>query len=250
MKFVRFKKGNMISYGAIGEGYVQRIKGDIFKKYEITNELYKINEIKLLTPCVPSRIIAVGLNYKDHIIEMKHDMPDEPVIFMKASTAVVGPEARIIIPKNAGRIEYEAEVGLVIGKPVKNVEPEIALDYILGVTCFNDVTARELQKKDGQWTRAKSYDTFAPIGPCIASGLDYNNIDIELILNGEIKQKSNTSNCLFSAAYILSFISKIMPMFPGDIIATGTPSGVGTIKKGDIVEVKLSGVGTLRNYVE
>ena len=250
MKFVRFKKDHMISYGAIGEGYVQRIKGDIFKKYEITNELYKINEVKLLTPCVPSRIIAVGLNYKDHIIEMKHNMPEEPVIFMKASTAVVGPEARIVLPQNVGRIEYEAEVGLVIGKPVKNVEPETALDYILGATCFNDVTARELQNKDGQWTRAKSYDTFAPIGPCIASGLDYNNIDIELILNGEVKQKSNTSNCLFSAAQILSFISKIMPMFPGDIIATGTPSGVGAIKKGDIVEVKLSGVGTLRNYVE
>ncbi len=250
MKFVRFKKGNMISYGVIGEEYIQRIKGDIFKSYDITNELYKINEVKLLTPCVPSRIIAVGLNYKEHIIEMKHDMPDEPVIFMMASTAVIGPEARIILPQNVGRVEYEAEVGLVIGKPVKNIEPEAALDYILGVTCFNDVTAREIQLKDGQWTRAKSYDTFAPIGPCIATGLDYNNIDIELILNGQVKQKSNTSNCLFNAAYILSFISKTMPMFPGDIIATGTPSGVGAIKKGDVVEVRLSGVGTLRNYVE
>lgn len=250
MKLVRFKKGHMISYGVIGEDYVQRIRGDIFKKYDITNELYKIQDVKLLTPCVPTRIIAVGLNYKEHILEMKHNMPDEPVIFMKASTAVIGPEARIRLPENVGRVDYEAEMGLVIGKPVKNVEPENALNYILGITCFNDVTARDIQNKDGQWTRAKSYDTFAPIGPCIASGLDYNNIDIELILNGEIKQKSNTSDCLFSPAHLLSFISKVMPMFPGDIIATGTPSGVGSLNKGDIVEVKLSGVGTLRNYVD
>lgn len=250
MKFVRFKKGNMISYGIIGEDYIQRIKGDIFKKYELTNELYKISQVKLLTPCVPSRIIAVGLNYKDHIDEMKHNLPDEPVIFMKASTAVVGPDARIMLPQNVGRVDYEAEVGLVIGKPVKNIEPEDAYNYILGATCFNDVTARDLQAKDGQWTRAKSYDTFAPIGPCIASGLDYNNIDVELILNGETKQKSNTSNFLFKAEKLLSFISKIMPMFPGDIVATGTPSGVGSLAKGDVVEVKLSGVGLLRNYVD
>lgn len=249
MKIIRFKKNNIISYGAMGENYIQRIKGDIFKEYEITNDLYKISEVTILTPCIPSRIIGIGLNYKDHAAEFNLQIPEEPIIFMKASTAVVGPESKIILPQNVGRIDYEAELGLVIGKYVKNVETDEALKYILGATCFNDITARRLQKRDGQWTRSKSFDTFAPMGPCIVTDFDYDNADIELLLNGEVKQKSNTSNFIFKACELVSFISKVMPMFPGDIIATGTPSGVGAINSGDIVEVKIKGIGILRNFV-
>ncbi len=199
---------------------------------------------------MPSKIVAVGINYRDHATEMKHDLPEEPMIFIKPSTSAIGPEDKIIMPSMSKRVDYEAELALVIGKQAKNVEPEEALQYVLGATCLNDVTARDLQKKDGQWTRAKGFDTFAPIGPFIVTGVDYNNIDIELVLNGETKQKSNTAYFIANAQKIVSYISKIMTLNPGDVIATGTPSGVGPLSKGDVVEVRLQGIGTLRNHVE
>ncbi|HOC09883.1 MAG TPA: fumarylacetoacetate hydrolase family protein, partial [Bacillota bacterium] len=149
----------------------------------------------------------------------------------------------------SGRVDYEAELGLVIGKPAKNIEPEAAYSYILGATCFNDVTARDLQTKDGQWTRAKSFDTFAPFGPCIAAGLNYDNLFIELLLNGETRQRSNTSDFIFNVGQIVSFISQVMLLNPGDVIATGTPSGIGSMSPGDVVQVKIQGVGVLENHV-
>jgi 2-keto-4-pentenoate hydratase/2-oxohepta-3-ene-1,7-dioic acid hydratase in catechol pathway len=148
------------------------------------------------------------------------------------------------------RVDYEAELGLVIGRQTKNVEPSEAFQYVLGATCFNDVTARDLQPKDGQWTTAKSFDTFAPMGPYIVTGVEYNNLDIELVLNNETKQKSNTSYLINKAHEIVSYVSKIMTLYPGDVIATGTPSGVGPMSKGDVVEVRIEGVGVLRNYLE
>ncbi|HYF75190.1 MAG TPA: fumarylacetoacetate hydrolase family protein [Candidatus Nitrosocosmicus sp.] len=250
MKFIRFERQSAVSYGVVEDEVAYRIEGDIFGDYRVTEERYKLRDIKVLAPCKPSKIVAVGINYKDHATEMKHDLPEDPVIFIKPSTAVIGPEEKIVRPAVSQRVDYEAELALVIGKTAKNVEPQEAFQYILGATCLNDVTARDLQKKDGQWTRAKGFDTFAPMGPFIVTGLDYNNIDIELALNGETRQKSNTSCFITKAQEIVSYISKIMTLNPGDVIATGTPSGVGPLSKGDIVEVKLKGVGILRNYVE
>lgn len=249
MKFVRFKKDELVSYGILEDQDVKRIHGDIFGNYEITEERYKLSELRLLTPCVPSKIVCVGVNYKAHAIEMGHDLPKEPLIFLKPPTAALAHKEEIVRPKMSQRVDYEAEAALVIGKAASNIEPEDANEYIFGVTCFNDITARDLQKKDGQWTRAKSFDTFAPFGPCIANNLDYDNLDIELLLNGETKQKSNTSDFIFNSSIIVSFVSKIMTLLPGDIIATGTPSGISPLNSKDIVEVKVEEVGTLTNPV-
>lgn len=249
MKFIRFKKDDLVSYGLLEDQIVKRIHGDIFSDYKISEDKYNLSELQLLTPCKPSKIICVGLNYKSHAVEMKLDLPDEPIIFLKPPTAALAHGEEIIRPKISQRVDYEAEAALIIGKKAVNVEPEDVDEYIFGVTCFNDITARDLQTKDGQWTRAKSFDTFAPFGPCIASGLNYDNLSIELLLNGEIKQKSNTSDFIFNSKKIISFVSKIMTLLPGDIIATGTPSGVGSLNLGDTVEVRIEGVGVLKNSV-
>lgn len=250
MKFVRFESQGAVSYGLAEDTMVYKIEGDIFGEYKVTEEQYKLSDIKLLAPCKPSKIVAVGINYRDHATEMSLELPEDPIIFIKPPTTVIGPEDSIVTPDMSQRVDYEAELALVIGKQAKNVEPSEAFDYVLGATCLNDVTARDLQSKDGQWTRAKSFDTFAPMGPYIVTGVDYNNIDIELVLNGETKQKSNTSYFIIKAHEIVSYISRIMTLNPGDVIATGTPSGIGPMSKGDVVEVKLQGIGILKNYVK
>jgi 2-keto-4-pentenoate hydratase/2-oxohepta-3-ene-1,7-dioic acid hydratase in catechol pathway len=249
MKYVRFKKDNSCSYGLLEDEKVKVIEGDIFKDYSVTGCYYDIAEIEILTPCVPSKIVCIGLNYKAHAREINKPLPQEPLVFLKPPTAALAHKGNIIIPAMSGRVDYEAELGLVIGKPAKNIEPEAAYSYILGATCFNDVTARDLQTKDGQWTRAKSFDTFAPFGPCIAAGLDYDNLSIELLLNGETRQRSNTSDFIFNVGQIVSFISQVMLLNPGDIIATGTPFGIGSMGPGDVVQVIIEGVGVLENYV-
>lgn len=250
MKFVRFEKGNEISYGLMENDLVRKLSGDIFNSYEKTEKIYKLSEVKLLPPCTPSKIVAVGINYKDHAAEMKLQLQMDPVIFIKPSTAIIGHEDYIELTSMSEQVDYEGELALVISKKARNVEPENALEYILGVTCLNDVTARDLQRKDGQWTRAKSFDTFAPFGPCIATDLNYNNLELELLLNGNVMQKSNTSYFINNVNKVLSFISKVMTLNPGDVIATGTPAGVGKLSQGDVVEVKIEGIGTLRNYVK
>lgn len=250
MKFVRYERQEAVSYGLVKDNMVYKIEGDIFSDYKVTEEKFELSDVKILAPCKPSKIVAVGVNYRDHAEEMKLELPEDPVIFIKPPTAVIGPEEKIIMPQMSQRVDYEAELALVIGKQAKNVEPQDAFQYILGATCLNDVTARDLQSKDGQWTRSKSFDTFAPMGPFIVTDADYNNIDIELVLNGETRQKSNTSFFIANAQKMVSYISGIMTLNPGDVIATGTPSGVGPMKKGDVVEVKLQGIGVLKNYVE
>jgi len=249
MNFIRFRKDDVVSYGSLEGNRVKVINGDIFGDYEVTDSSYDITEIDFLIPCTPSKIICVGLNYKSHAKEMNMPLPEEPVLFLKPPTAALAHEGDIIMPEMSRQVDYEAELGLVIGRTGKNIKPEEAYDYILGATCFNDVTARDLQRKDGQWTRAKSFDTFAPFGPGIVTDLNYDNLDIELQLNGEIRQKSNTSDFIFNVGEIVSFISRIMTLYPGDVIATGTPSGVGQLNSGDIVQVRIEKVGTLKNYV-
>lgn len=197
----------------------------------------------------PSKIICVGLNYKDHAKELGMKPPAEPVIFLKPPSSVVGHGDSIIYPKDIGRLDYEAELALVVKKRAKGVKEKQAHKYILGYTCFNDVTARDLQKRDIQWTRAKSFDTFSPVGPHIETDIDPLGIGIRLYKNGILKQSSNTNNLLFSPHRLLSFISSIMCLLPGDIIATGTPKGVGSMQTGDVVEVVIDGIGSLRNKV-
>ena len=249
MKFVRFRKDDCCSYGLLEGDLVKKIEGDIFGDFKITECCYDIADVEILIPCQPSKIVCVGLNYRAHAQEVNLALPEEPVIFLKPPSAALPHKGKIVRPAMSGRVDYEGEVGIVIGKMAKNVKPEEAYSCIFGATCFNDVTARDLQSKDGQWTRAKSFDTFAPFGPCIATGLNYDNLSIELLLNGEVKQKSNTSDLIFNISQIVSFISQVMVLMPGDVIATGTPSGIGPMNSGDTVQVKVEGVGVLENYV-
>jgi len=249
MKLVRFQKDGKISYGVLEENIIKVINGDIFDEFSVTDNIYTLSEITLKAPCNPSKIVCVGLNYRNHAAEMKDRIPEEPVLFIKPSTAVIGPKESIIYPKMSNQVDYEAELAVVIKNKIKDIEEDQVKEHILGYTCFNDVTARDLQKKDGQWTRAKSFDTFAPFGPTIATDVDPSNLNIQLLLNDQIKQNSNTNQLIFSVEKLVSFISKIMTLNPGDVIATGTPSGVGPMNVGDKVAVKIEKIGILENYV-
>jgi len=193
----------------------------------------------------------VGLNYRAHIGEFgRTEIPLEPILFLKAPSALIGPDEPILLPTGVSPVDYEAELAVVISKAGRHIPESRALDYILGCVCLNDVTARALQKQDGQWMRAKSFDTFAPVGPWIAGGLPVQNLRVEAYLNGRMVQQSNTSQMIFSVPRLVSFISDVMTLFPGDIISTGTPQGVGPLKAGDIIEVFVEGVGRLKNSVQ
>ena len=227
------------------------IKGDKVITFESEGfDSYNLEEVKLLPPCLPTKAICVGLNYRDHIEEMGDKEPAEPTLFIKPSTAVIGSDDFIVLPEMSERVDYEGELAVVIGKKAKYVSEKDALDYVLGYTIANDVTARDLQAKDGQWTRAKSFDTFLPIGPWIETDLDPSSLDITTYVNGEVKQKSNTKHLIFNVPKLISFISHIMTLNPGDVILTGTPSGVGPLKSGDIVTIEIEGIGKLTNRVK
>jgi 2-keto-4-pentenoate hydratase/2-oxohepta-3-ene-1,7-dioic acid hydratase in catechol pathway len=224
------------------------LEGDVFGRYEAGKEITE-RGLRFAAPVVPSKIVAIGLNYKDHAAEMKKPLPAEPLLFIKPSTAVIGPEDAIRVPAGVGEIHYEAELAVVIGRTATRVKQAAAREYILGFTCMNDVTARELQRKDVQYTRAKGFDTFAPMGPCIAVGLDASALGIEGWVNGEKKQASNTNQLIFPVDYLVAFVSDVMTLHPGDVITTGTPAGVGPLKAGDRAMVKIEGIGTLSNPV-
>ncbi len=209
----------------------------------------KLADARLLAPCVPSKVVAIGINYRDHAGEMGHDLPEDPVIFLKPPTAVIGPGDEIVRPEQSQRVDHEAELALVIGKQCKGVKAADAAQYIFGYTCCNDVTARDLQKKDGQWTRGKGFDTFCPLGPWIETELDHANADVESRLNGEVKQHSNTKYLINPIGRLVEFVSAVMTLLPGDVITTGTPSGIGPMQSGDVIEVEVAGIGTLRNTV-
>ena len=197
----------------------------------------------------PSKIIAVGLNYRDHAEELKMAIPKSPIIFLKPPTSVIGDGDDIVYPKGVGELHYEAELAIVIGKKGRHIKAADSYKYIKGFTCANDVTARDQQRADGQWTRAKSYDTFCPLGPKLVKKIDPNALSIKLYLNGQVKQSSSTSNMIFGVSELVSFISGIMTLLPGDVIITGTPTGVGEMKRGDTVEVEIEGIGKLKNKV-
>ena len=197
----------------------------------------------------PTKIIAIGLNYLDHAKELKMEIPDHPLIFLKPSTAVIGSGDAIILPPQTKELNYEGELAVVIKEKAKNISKDEAHRFIAGYTCANDVTARDLQRIDGQWTRAKSFDTFCPLGPRIVSDIDPKNLSIITRVNGTVKQNSNTKNMIFDVFELVSFVSEIMTLLPGDVIITGTPPGVGAIEAGDVVEVEIEGIGVLKNIV-
>jgi 2-keto-4-pentenoate hydratase/2-oxohepta-3-ene-1,7-dioic acid hydratase in catechol pathway len=202
-------------------------------------------------PCdlKPSKIVALGLNYRDHAEEFKVPIPAEPILFIKPSTSVIHDGEAIVYPRGATRVDFEAELAIVIGRQARNVPAERAREFIEGYTCLNDVTERNMQGRDGQWTRAKGFDTFCPIGPEITDEVDPSCIDVRSFLNGELKQHSNTKNLIFGIGHIVEFVSGIMTLFPGDVIATGTPSGVGPMQPGDEIVIEIEGIGRLRNRV-
>jgi 2-keto-4-pentenoate hydratase/2-oxohepta-3-ene-1,7-dioic acid hydratase in catechol pathway len=249
VKIVRFTHGQKAEWGIEYEDAIQGIEDSPYDGIQPTHSYHRYTDIRLLSPCLPTKIVALGVNYKSHGEEMSHRIPAEPLIFIKPSTSVIGTEDDIIYPASSDRVDYEGELGVVIKSVARRVTEEDASDYILGYTCVNDVTARDLQAKDKQWTRSKSFDTFCPIGPCIETELDPNDLALETVLNGEVRQQTRTSQLIFPVTRLVSFISHIMTLLPGDVIATGTPRGIGSMQPGDIVEVKIEGIGTLRNYV-
>jgi 2-keto-4-pentenoate hydratase/2-oxohepta-3-ene-1,7-dioic acid hydratase in catechol pathway len=248
LKLFRVDHGGSARYAVETDGALRLVEGDIFAgpPYRTGAE---IKPSRFLAPVLPSKVVAIGLNYRDHAAEMNKPLPAEPLMFMKPSTAVIGPEDFIRIPPGAGMVHHEAELGVVIGKLAHHVPADRAMAYVLGFTCVNDVTSRDLQKKDVQYTRAKGFDTFAPIGPCVAIGLDPASLDIEGWVNGVKRQSSNTQQLIFSVREIIAFVSSVMTLLPGDVISTGTPSGVGPLTPGDHVTIKIAGIGELSNPV-
>lgn len=246
-RIYRVKQGMGGRYAVERGGRFFWLQGDIFGDYAPGDEIPEGEGLRFLAPTRPSIVVCIGLNYKDHAAEMNKKLPAEPLVFLKPSTTVIGPEDAIRIPDWAGRIEHEAEMAVVIGRRATQVKAAEAMDYVLGITCLCDVTARELQAKDVQYSRAKGFDTFAPYGPCIAVGLDPSALDIEGWVNGERRHKSNTRELIFPVPYLVEHITRFMTLQPGDVITTGTPSGVGALVPGDRMMVKLEGVGTLAN---
>ena len=249
MKIVRFEYAGKIEYGVLTGEEITVVTGDIFSDYQISKQVIQLDAVKLLSPCSITKAVCVGLNYRGHAQEMKLELPDKPLIFLKPSSTLNHPSGGIEYPVISHDLHYEAELAVVIKKQARNVKAEDAADYILGYTCANDVTARDIQKADGQWTRGKSFDTFLPLGPCIETEIEPGSINIKLYLNDELKQSSNTSDLIFKVPELVAFITETMTLYPGDVILTGTPSGVGPMEVGDIVTVELEGIGRLSNVI-
>ncbi|MBP1157019.1 MULTISPECIES: fumarylacetoacetate hydrolase family protein [unclassified Paenibacillus] len=249
MKILRYLANGFTSYGLLEGNDIIKIEGSIFGAYQITDQRIPLSEVRLLSPITPGKIVAIGLNYKKHAEEVNKPLPDEPMMFLVSPTAVIGPGDAIQLVNPEHRTEHEGELAIVIGKQAAEVSVTDALDYVFGYTCCNDVSDRHLQKKDGQFTRAKSFATYKPLGPSIVTDINPDEAPIRVRVNGEIRQESNTSDMIFSTAEIVSFVSQVMTLEPGDVIITGTPSGVSPLKDGDIVEVEVAGIGSLTNTV-
>ena len=246
MNIYRTPSGHIVEQ----DGLCRWLVGDLFGEWTAGGEIPGgLAGQRVLAPVVPSKIVAVALNYKAHATEQGKPLPPEPLFFLKPSTSVIGPGEAIELPPGVGRVDHEAEVGLVIGRRARRVPAERAAEYILGVTCVNDVTARALQKTIGHYTRPKGFDTFAPIGPCIAVGLDWSNLRVRGWVNGALRQDSTTADLIFPVPELVAFISSVMTLLPGDIISTGTPSGIGPLAAGDSVRIRVDGVGDLTNSV-
>ncbi|MGN8246050.1 fumarylacetoacetate hydrolase family protein [Cellulomonas soli] len=257
MRIARFTTGNDPRYALVegdpGSEELIVISGDpIYTPVQPTGERLHLDQdgVRLLAPVIPrSKIIGVGRNYADHAAEHGHDVPTQPLLFLKPNTSVIGPDDPIVLPDWTEHVEHEAELAVVIGKVTKDVSPAKALDQVFGFTVANDVTARDIQRSDLQWTRAKGFDTSCPIGPWIVPGLDVDDLAVRARVNGETRQDGRTSQMVFDVAYLISYVSEVFTLLPGDVILTGTPAGVGPIVARDVVEVEVEDIGTLRNPV-
>ncbi|HOR13575.1 MAG TPA: fumarylacetoacetate hydrolase family protein [Clostridia bacterium] len=249
MKLCRAANEKETFYAQIEGDVLKRLRGDLFDELRFDGREYPLSEVRLLAPVMPSKIVCLGKNYVDHAMEVDEVIPDEPLLFLKPPSSVIDPESEILWPKQSRRVDFEAELAVVIGETCKDVQLGEASKVIFGYTCLNDVTARDLQGRDGQWTRSKSFDTFCPIGPWIETELDPNNLRVQSRLNGTIKQDASTASLIFNVDRLVHFITQVMTLVPGDIIATGTPAGIGPMRHGDIVEVEVQGIGILRNKV-
>jgi 2-keto-4-pentenoate hydratase/2-oxohepta-3-ene-1,7-dioic acid hydratase in catechol pathway len=249
MKIVRVQLGDEIAYGAVEEDGIRIHLGTPFVAWEPQETVVPFEEARLLSPVFPTKVVCVGRNYAEHAAERHAEVPMQPILFLKPSTAVIGPGAPIVIPAEATEVHHEAELAVVIGRVARKVRAEDASAYILGYTAANDVSARNLQAIDGQWTRAKGYDTFCPIGPAIETEVDPAGLRITCAVDGDLRQDGTTDDMVFGVAELLEFISGVMTLLPGDVILTGTPAGVGPIEPGDRVEVAIERIGVLTNPV-
>ncbi|MCZ6456740.1 MAG: fumarylacetoacetate hydrolase family protein [Actinobacteria bacterium] len=248
MKIVRMKAGDDIAYGVADAEGVVVYKGSPFVAWEPTETVVPWANVSLLSPVIPTKILCVGKNYEDHVEEMGGEIPAEPVIFMKPATAVVGQNAAVIHPRISKEVHHEAELAVVISRPARNISAEDASLYIFGYTAANDVTARDLQMKDAQWTRAKGFDTFCPLGPAIETELDpLERLAVICRVNGEVRQAGFTSDMIFGVAEILEYITAFTTLLPGDLVLTGTPAGASKVEPGDVMEIEIDGIGTLTN---
>ncbi len=250
MKLVRYEINDRTGYGVWEDDAIREITGSIYGDFEISPWKHPSSAVRLLPPAEPTKIVCVGLNFLGHIEEVKQEVPEFPSHFLKPLSAIIGPEDSILFPRIARRVEYEGELALVIKDRVRDVSPEEALDHVLGYTCFNDVTERSLMRVQGQLTRAKGFDTFAPFGPCIATDLDPSQLMLRTHLNGKRMQEDRITGMIFPIPFLIHYISQCMTLLPGDIISTGSPSGSAPLQPGDVVEVSIDGIGTLRNPVK
>jgi 2-keto-4-pentenoate hydratase/2-oxohepta-3-ene-1,7-dioic acid hydratase in catechol pathway len=249
MRIARFSYGEGVAFGIVEGDLIVPIAGHPFAPIERTDVAVKLAEVRLLAPVLPSKVVAIGRNYASHAAEMGGEVPEQPLIFLKPSTAVIGPREPIGSPTSSQRVDFEGELAVVISRLCRDVPEERAMDVILGYTCGNDVTARDQQRSDGQWSRAKGYDTFCPLGPWIETELDPSDLAISTTLNGDVRQQARTSLLMHKIPALIAYITACMTLLPGDVILTGTPEGVGPMQVGDEVSVEIEGIGTLTNQV-
>ncbi len=251
MKILRFESGGKVLFGLLDPetGRIREIAGEPFDAVQVTGRVLSLDDVRVLAPVTPSKIVAVGLNYKDHAREMGKTIPQEPLLFLKAPSALNHPDGDIVYPRASQRVDHEAELAVVIGCRAKDVKRQDAARAILGYTCINDVTARDLQVKDGLYARAKGFDTFAPLGPWIDTELDPSAVAVRCLVNGQVRQDGNTREMGATVPELVEFISHIMTLWPGDVIATGTPPGVGPVVVGDEIRIEIEGIGALTNRV-
>lgn len=252
MRLVRFRFGDRIATGAseLGSDIIRVLRGTFFEDPVPTGEEVPLDDVRLLAPVLPSKLVCVGRNYAAHAAEFGMEVPEEPLLFLKPSTSVIGPGDPIRLLPISRRVDHEGELAVVIGRIARNVRTEDAAKHVLGYTCANDVTLRDLQRTDDQWARAKGFDGSCPLGPWIETDLDPTDVRVETRVNGEIRQAGRTSDMVFGVATLIEYVTSFMTLLPGDAILTGTPEGVGRLAPGDVVEVEVDGVGTLSNPVE
>ncbi|NUR92950.1 MAG: fumarylacetoacetate hydrolase family protein [Nonomuraea sp.] len=249
MRIARFSTGEGVSFGIVEGEFVSAVNGHPFGQVQFTGERFPLAEVRLVAPMLPTKVVAIGRNYAEHAHELGNDVPAEPLVFLKPSTSVIGPGEAIAYPGQSERVDFEGELAVVIGRLCRDVPVERVKDVVFGYTCANDVTARDLQKKDVQFTRAKGFDTFCPLGPWIETDLDASDLALTTTVNGEVRQSGRTSQLIFDIPALVSYVSAVMTLIPGDVILTGTPAGVGPMEVGDEVSVEIEGIGTLTNKV-